>query len=133
MPVIDASVVVALHHAGDRHHRVAFAWLKALDSNERLAAPNLMVVEVAAAIRRLSGDADLAEEAADDVRSGGWIDLYPLTPEREEAATRMACDVAVRGADAVYLALAAELGQLLVTLDRQQLERGGEVGSVVRP
>ena len=45
----------------------------------------------------------------------------------------MAARLGVRGADAAYLALAAERNDALVTLDRQQLERGKDAVEVRRP
>ena len=50
--------------------------------------------------------------------------IHPVTVELGMLAAVAARTTAVRGADAVYLALAAELGIPLVTWDRQQRERG---------
>ena len=67
------------------------------------------------------------------VQEDELIELYPLTAARSEAAAKLAASIGVRGADAVYLALAKELKEKLITLDRQQLERGKRVVDVTRP
>lgn len=134
MPVVDASVWVSLCHAGDRFHRRSLDWLEtALAAGERLAAPTLLRVEVAAAIRRLTGKEELGAAALVELEESGVVDLVPLDAERSDRAARIALRAAVRGADAVYLELALDRGEPLVTWDRQQLDRGGAVTEVRRP
>ena len=98
---------------------------------ERLVAPSLLPVEVAAAVRRLTGDRALATAASSALEEADWIDLYDLTAERAGRAGEIAASTGVQGADAVYLELAVERGEELVTWDRQQLERGRWVARVV--
>ena len=132
VPVVDASVVVALHHAADKFHHRCTKWLgEALTHGVALQAPGLLIVEVAAAIRRLTGDEELAAESIRELAD--WLQLFPLDHRRAEAAAALAARTGVRGADAVYLALARELREPLVTLDRQQLERGEALVEVQRP
>lgn len=134
MPVLDASVFVSLCHARDRHHQKSKAWLRErLLQGERLAAPTLLRVEVAAAIRRLTGDAGLALAAVSEIDDCGWLDLVELTSERSRRAAEIAAATGVRGADAVYLELASHRGHVLVTWDRQQLTRGRDAAHVATP
>ena len=134
MPVVDASVWVSLCHASDRHHERSRRWLeRRLGEGDRLAAPSLLRVEVAAAVRRLTGDSALAEEAVAIVDGQGWVELVDLDSERSLRAARIAAATGVRGAEAVYLELAAQRGDTLVTWDRQQLERGSAVVPVETP
>ena len=134
MPVIDASVYVSLANAADRHHERCLEWFESsLHVAEPLAAPGLLLVEVTAAIRRLTGISKLARLVTSDIQEIGRLELYPLTAARSEAAADLAATVGVRGADAVYLALAKELGETLVTLDRQQLDRGRGSVDVRKP
>ena len=134
MPVVDASVWVSICHAGDRHHERSRRWLESrLSAGERLVAPTLLRVEVAAAVRRLTGEPGLAEEAAASVDRDGWVDLVDLDSERSRRAAEIAADTGVRGADGVYLELAVQRGEKLFTWDRQQLDRGSAVARVERP
>ncbi len=134
MPVVDASVYVSIAHGADRHHARCLRWLEAgLKRQESLVAPNLLLVEVAAAVRRLTGSRQLAEAAVADLLETGLIELVPLSAERAARAAGIAAAAGVRGADAVYLALAEELDATLVSLDRRQLERGAGIARVERP
>jgi len=98
-----------------------------------MAAPSLLLIEVTASIRRLTGSAKLARRVLLELQEAELIELYPLTATRSEAAADLGAVIGVRGADAVYLALARELDETLVTLDRQQLERGRGVVDVTKP
>lgn len=132
MPVVDASVVVALNHAADKFHHRCTEWFReALTRGVDLLAPELLVVEVAAAIRRLTDDEELGAESIRGLSD--WLQLFPLDRRRAEAAAAIAARTGVRGADAVYLGLARELREPLVTLDRQQLQRGGALADVQQP
>jgi predicted nucleic acid-binding protein len=134
VPVVDASVWVSLCHAGDAHHARSRKWFETrVREGARLAAPTILVVEVAAAVRRLTGNQELALAAASTLELDDLIELVPLDTERSRRASQLAATAGVRGADAVYLGLAAERGDVLVTWDRQQLERGTGVAEVERP
>ena len=134
MPVIDASVYVSLANEADRYHDRCFRWFEScLRKQQPLAGPELLLVEVAASIRRLTGSTKLAQRVLSELQGADLIELYPLTAARSEAAASLAASTAVRGADAVYLALARELEETLITLDRQQLERNEGVVDVARP
>ena len=52
---------------------------------------------------------------------GTVITLYPITTSIAERAAEIAADYKIRGCDAVYVALAEQLGDELVTLDSEQL------------
>ena len=134
MPVIDASVYVSLANEADRNHDSCFAWFEScLGEHQKIASPGLLLVEVAASIRRLTGSTQLARRVLSELQETELIELYPLTAVRSETAADLAASTGVRGADAVYLALAMELDETLVTLDRQQLERGKGVTDVKKP
>lgn len=50
-----------------------------------------------------------------------------------EAAATLATACSLRGADAVYVALARQEGAPLITLDREMIERGGTAALVMTP
>lgn len=88
---------------------------------------------MAAAVRRLTGDESLAGEASAAVDAFGWVDLVGLDAERSRRAAEIAAATGVRGAGAVYLELAVQRGDTLVTWDRQQLQRGSALARVETP
>ena len=61
------------------------------------------------------------------------VELVPVTVAVAKRAAAIAADHRLRGCDAVYVALAEQSGDHLVTLDQQQLERGTAVVTVCKP
>ena len=88
-----------------------------------LFCPTLLPVEVAAAVARTVGDADRAVAIATVLRGLPNQTLVPLDDALADVAARLAATSRLRGADAVYAAVAQQYGTTLVTLDRQQLDR----------
>ena len=124
MAVIDASVYVALINAREKDHASSWAWFERAQAvQEPLVAPVILLAEVAAALSRGVGDSGLAHQVVHQLKHSGVIDLIPVTLAVAEQAAAITVDHRIRGCDAVYVALAAQLGDCLVTLDRQQLER----------
>jgi len=128
MPVVDASVWIALFKSDEPGHQASRAWLAgAMRGNEVLVAPVIVIAEVAAALSRGLGDPALAHRAMDLLVSGRSVRPFPVTEALALRAGHIAAEHRIRGCDAVYVALADQLAMPLVTLDRQQLERGAEV------
>ncbi len=134
MAVVDASVMAAVVNGADPHHDVARAWhARVVREGRPLYAPWILVAEVAAAIGRGQGDASLAHRVAKSMTEGGVIRFSPIDAALAARAWAIAADRRLRGCDAVYVALAAELGEMLVTLDAQQLARAAGEVEVQRP
>jgi predicted nucleic acid-binding protein len=134
VPVIDASVWVAINRDTDPAHSRCMAWLDSvLDSNDRLVAPTLLVAEVAGALRKLTRQQAVASAVVEELFALGAVELIPLDRERARRAAALAAASGVRGADAVYLALAQELVENLVTLDRLQAEQGAKLVEIRTP
>ncbi len=86
-------------------------------------SPTLLLVEVAAAIARVLDDTEQGQTVAQAVRGlpgQMWISLDETLADE---AVRLASEYRLRGADAVYAAVAQRYETTLITLDRQQLER----------
>src|SRR4029077_2391947 len=89
--------------------------------------------EVAAALSRGLGDAALADEAVALLREKDFVRLFPVTDALAVNAAGVASARRIRGCDAVYVALAYELGMQLVAWDGQQLERGQGLVEALKP
>lgn len=134
MPVIDASVCVSLFRADDPGHAASLRWLKGvLAGDELIVSPVLLLPEVAAALGRGLGEAELPCQVVELLRARQIIDLLPVSEALAARAAEIAARQKIRGCDAVYVALAEQLEMELVTLDRQQLERGAEVVATRSP
>ena len=134
MAVIDASVYIALINAREPDHAGSWAWFQqAQSSGESIAAPVILLAEVAAAVSRGIGDSALAHRAVEQLQHSHVVELVPVTPALAARAAAIAADHRIRGCDAVYVALAQELEDCLITLDQQQLERGAAVVVARKP
>jgi len=122
--VVDASVWVSGLTPGEVHHPISQHWLAAhLAAGGQVIAPTLLPVEVAAAITRRSGDPLLGEQGMDAVLRLPVHSLVTLDVQLSMRAARFAIDLRLRGADAVYVAVAHSLQIPLITWDREQLAR----------
>jgi predicted nucleic acid-binding protein len=128
MAVIDASVYVSLINAREATHAGSWTWFQqAKSAQEPISAPVILLAEVAAALSRGVGDPALARQVVQQLLHSKVIELAPVTIVMAERAAAIAAEHRIRGCDAVYIALAEQLGDDLVTLDQQQLERGSAV------
>jgi predicted nucleic acid-binding protein len=98
-----------------------------------LCSPSLLCVEVAAGVARALGDAELALALATALRALPNQTLVALDDPLAERAASLAARARLRGAGAVYAAVAHACVITLVTLDRQQLDRVPPWVRVARP
>jgi predicted nucleic acid-binding protein len=133
MIVIDASVWVSFYVPQDVNHGPTAPVMRHLiASHTLLFGPGLVLVEVGASIVRRSGP-DEARRAVALMRRLPYLRLSTLDALGVDWATRVAIDAQLRGADAIYVALAQRLGVPLVSWDGQQRMRGQRVVPVYTP
>ena len=134
MYTIDASVHVSAVNPAEADSATSQAFL-ALVRQQRLPlfCPTLLLVEVAAAVARAFDDADRAVALAAALRGLPNQTLAPLDEALADRAAALAATARLRGADAVYAAVAQQYGTTLITLDRQQLDRLPPLASTAHP
>jgi predicted nucleic acid-binding protein len=134
MPVVDASVCVALFHMDDPGHLASRCWLaERQGEDELIVSPVILLAEVAAALGRGVGNLNLAREAVRLLRGRNLVELFPVTESLAARASEIAAEQKIRGCDSIYVALAGQLDMEFVTLDGQQLERGATVVATRTP
>ncbi len=134
MYVIDASVYVARLRENEPQHAVCKDLLDAIQTRRiAVACPNLVWIEVAAAVRRGTGDPDLACAAVAALQRLAGHHYEAMDDALAHAAAELAGERGLRGADAVYVALARRLGWALVTLDEDQRRRGSGLVQTCSP
>ncbi len=122
--VLDASVLVAFLRPGEPSHSDTDTLLAALTLRQAtLSVPAIAFAEVAAAIARGEDDATQAMNAVVIVSKLPGLHVAPVNGALGGLAARVAAQQRIRGCDAIYVALAQELGATLITLDREQRER----------
>jgi predicted nucleic acid-binding protein len=121
---VDASVFVSAARDDEENHRTSLRFLRMLEARgAAVVCPTLVIPECSAAIARPTGDPELAAELVNLIVTFPGLQLVPLSAELATAASKMACQHRLRGADAVYAAVAADVQSILVTWDHEMLER----------
>ncbi len=134
MMVIDASVWTSYILTKDVNHQISFAWLNTYLVGGMLRfAPTLLLAEVAGAVRRRSGQLALAQQAVDRLDQLTSFNMIPLNYNLGLSAARLAYELQLKGADAVYVAVVQDLRMPLVSWDNEQLNRGASVVPTFTP
>jgi predicted nucleic acid-binding protein len=134
MSVVDASVWVSVFLRQDAHHRATRRWLAdRLASGEAIVSPVLLLSEVGGAIARQTRSPGTADEALKIIERIPGLRIVPVDHRLGRAAADLAVMLRLRGADAVYVAVAAHLKVPLVTLDAEQRERAKSLIEVRTP
>ena len=116
MTVVDASVIVSALQPGDINHQVSRAWLdRQIDERRPLAAPYLLLSEIAGAIARVTSDPSAGHTAVASVLAIHSLTLIPDVGEPPTLASQLAADLQLKGADATYVGVAIQLDMELVT------------------
>jgi predicted nucleic acid-binding protein len=132
--VVDASVWVSRLVPQDVHHAASRRWLEEQAAGGDLViSPTLLLAEVAGAVSRRTGQSELAHQAVQMLLRLTELRLVPLDSRLGRSAARLAAEIGLRGADAVYVATAHHLNVPLVTLDREQQARAGRLVEVRSP
>ncbi len=130
--VVDASIWVARLIPQDEHHRRCRQWLlRQRAAGVTLVSPSLLLPEVAGAISRRTGDAELAERAVNSLVALPGLRLVDMDETVIRLAARLAASCGLRGADSVYAAAAQHLAIPLATLDQDQREKAGPVVEIL--
>lgn len=89
--------------------------------------------ELVGAITRRSGMPALGRNVLDEILRIHSLRIVPIDHRLGRASALAAAEFRLRGADAVYVALARHLGLPLVTWDREQRLRAGQAVTTMLP
>jgi predicted nucleic acid-binding protein len=124
MIVADASVWVSILLEADLFHSQSYSWFEEYSRfSGEVAAPTLLLPEVAAGITRRTDDATTGYAAMQRLVALPQIHIVPVDEYLALVAAELAANYHLRGADAVYAALAYSLNVPLVTWDQEQMMR----------
>jgi predicted nucleic acid-binding protein len=134
MTVVDASVLVSVYHASDAFHQLSIEWLQQYSrSGAIIVVPLLVLSEVAGSIARQTSDPYQGREAVRQLRALPNLVLVPVDERLATLSAQLAADLRLKGADAIYVAVVAQLDLPLISWDREQIERGGRLVTAQRP
>ena len=124
MYTVDASVWVNAFDQREPGHLVSRQFLEVVrDQALSIIVPNLVLVEVAGAISRTRQAPVQAQAFAIALSRLPHVTVRALDEVCAVHALTLAAQHGLRGADAVYAAVAHEVGSTLVTLDNEHLTR----------
>lgn len=124
--VVDASVWVSSLRIQDINHDASRRWLeKYIAQNGLLIAPFFLLLEVAAAISRRTGNSSLAQEAVNTLTATHSIQFIPMDSPLIQAALEVAANLQLRAGDAIYVAIARKMNIPLISWDKEQLQKAG--------
>jgi len=124
MFTIDASVWVNADSSSEPGWAASRAFLdRVAAASMPVVVPTLLLVEVAAAISRAKRNAELAREYSERMTAIPFVRWIVLDEAMAGRAAALAADHGLRGADAVYAAVAVTHACELVSLDPEHLTR----------
>lgn len=136
--VIDTSVWASRLLPHDSNHQAARTWIDSYILNGgSFVAPMIFVIEVASVIARETLPPNNPQ--ADAHKAVSWLytlpimRLVPIDQALVDEATDLAADHRIRGADALFVALARQLALPLVTFDKYQLKQPQTLVVTIRP
>mgnify|MGYP005726846879 CR=1 FL=1 len=134
MIVTDASVWVSHLIAQEIHHSVSRQWLTAVvHKNITIAAPALLLAEVGGTIARRTGDSDLGRKAVSHILATPNVRLVYTDSTLGLLAAELATARRLRGADALYVAVAHHLKIPLASWDQEQISRASNLVTAYTP
>lgn len=103
------------------------------ERGDPVIVPTLLLPEIAAAVARASDDTVGAVQYATATAGLPHLTLVTVTPTMARQAAELAAKHRLRGADAVYVAVARRYGTTLVSRDDEQRSRGSAVVTTQTP
>lgn len=132
--VMDTSVWISALMPTDPNHAAAMQWLnRHVKAGGSLLAPTLLVIETASGLARATGQPVLAQRAASRLYSLPFMRIVSIDQSLVNETVSIAATYKLRGADAVFVALAKIEGLPLVSFDQEQLTRPTDIVTTIRP
>lgn len=132
--IVDASVWCSAELPDELDHQTSLEWReRQVRRQTPMLVPALALAEVAGAVARATGDANRGRDAVRMMRAIRTLQVILPDEALMERAAEIAAHLRLRGADAIYVALADHRGLPLVTWDLEVRDRAGRFIQVLLP
>ncbi|MBX3070722.1 MAG: type II toxin-antitoxin system VapC family toxin [Thermomicrobiales bacterium] len=132
--VIDASVWLRFLNSGEEHHSATSAWIEKVGfAGRSFAVPAIFLAEIAGAVARSGTPDDVLDLVVAEIAQSGFIEVYPVDSSLIVDSVAIIKSTRLKGADAIYAALALRLHLPLVSWDKEHLSRASSVVDVMTP
>ncbi|HEX8231623.1 MAG TPA: PIN domain-containing protein [Chloroflexia bacterium] len=132
--VVDASVWVSIIMQQDINHADSLSWWQRyVGSGGLILAPEILLIEVSAAVGRRTQQPHLATQAVEFLLRAAGLQLIPVDTPLILDAADLAGRLRIRGADAFYVATAHQKAIPLVSWDNDQLNRATVLTHAMMP
>ena len=134
MYVVDASVWVSRFLPKDTFHAESHRWVEErVRQGEAVVIPTIALAEIAGAVARSTGFPSDGRRAVQYVEDLSISYSVVVDESLARLSARVASTFFLRGADAVYVAVARRLNFPLVTWDNEQLTRAAPIVETLAP
>jgi predicted nucleic acid-binding protein len=118
----------------DANHEATRSWFAdPVYATDEIIAPSILLAEVGGAVARRTGDTSLAHRIVRELLANPRLRIIPISGYLALTGARIAIDLRLKGADAIYVAVARDFGATLVTWDREQRQRSSSAISAITP
>ncbi len=132
--VIDASVWVSRLLPQDANHLIANTWVNNhIMAGGLFTPPTLLAIEVSASVFRRTKSTSDAQSALRQLYALPVMRLAQMDQTLVAEAIDITSTLGLRGADALYVALAKQLAIPLVSFDNEQLTLSQGIIQTIRP
>jgi len=131
---IDASVIVSAANPKDFYFAQSKKFLAQIrEKGLKVFLPEIIIPETTSGLLRAIGDQKAVYELALSFRNVPNFSFVVVDSRLANLASWIICKTGLRGADAIYVALAYDYNLELITLDNEQLEKGKKLVKVRKP
>lgn len=134
MYCIDSSVIVNSLMEKEPYFNQSKTFLTMVEEKRlKTFLPEIVIPEITSGILRSTKDENFAFQFAKNLRAISNFSFVPIDTKLANLASWVICKTGLKSADAIYIALAFDYNLELITLDKEQLEKGKKLVKVRRP
>jgi len=131
---LDASVILSAARGSEIHSERSRTLLEFIRKEEaKVFLPEIIIPEIASGLMRATKSAVFSDKFVTALRAIPNFTFVPVDSLISNLAVRVIRETALRSADAIYVALSWDYGLTLVTLDKEQFNKGKKLITVREP